>query len=164
MNDSEFRGRLDALLTGPRHEMDSHELCELFLAGNPSQRAELRTRVNPEDGTWRVPPIAKLASGEPHPIPAETRIRDVLVWQAIEGGERDFRDNLMSIALAYDAAVRLGVDAEQLFDRVADIAPPNAARLLRSFPRRRPHDRSLEAFRYRAVPTAHGVRYEAMDW
>lgn len=159
-DDGQFLARLEALRRAPASAGDFHALCELFRAGSASQRDSLRRLVHLRDERWYPPSAWTLADGSPQSQPPAERVRDALTWHAIEGGEFDYRDNLMVIVLIYHSALRLGLDAVALFDEVAAMAPPRLAGEIAGFPRREPSHRSLEAFDYREVPMPGGVRYE----
>ena len=160
---SKIRQPVDDLESQPPSEFVSHALCDLFRRSSQSDRAYIRRRVDSSRDRWERPDLRTLASGEAHDLPPVDRVRDALTWQAIEGGRFDLRDNLMSIALIYLAAVRLELDVVAIFDDISRTAPPELASAITRFPRRAPSDRSAEAFGYREVPTAAGVRYESTD-
>jgi len=109
---------------------------------------------------WRLPDAARLLLPQAEPGAPEARLRALLVHQAIDGGEVDYRDNLMGIVLLYHAAVRLALDPDRLFEETAGISAPSMAALLRSFPRRASEDRSLAAFGYAERPTPDGILFE----
>src|SRR5262245_50535412 len=113
------------LLLDHNSESSFHDLCYLYEAASPEQRGVLRREVDLADGTWRTPQDTTLADAPPRDALALRRVRDALIWHAIDAGEIDFRDNLVSIILVYHAALRLGADVETLFHEVAGIAPPS---------------------------------------
>jgi hypothetical protein len=72
----------------------------------------------------------------------------------------DYRDNLVRVALHYDAALRLGISPEDLFERAAAILPATSSRGLQSFLQRGAETRSLKAMGWRAGTDHGGFRYE----
>lgn len=162
MTHDEFESQLAALVRAHDDERDFHALCVLYEAASPEQRDVLRRQVDLRDA-WRFPDTTTLADGVPRNAPPGERVRDALVWHAIEGGE-DPRDNLCDIVLVYHAAQRLGLDVDALFREVAAIAPEPVAECIATFPQREPEDRALEAFGWRETATGTGgVQYEEFD-
>jgi hypothetical protein len=87
------------------------------------------------------------------------RLLDGLVALIIENYSTDWRDVIIRMAPLYHAAVRIGVDAEELFDEAASYSENEVAGNLSAFPRRSPENRSLQAFGYKAVVEPDGIRY-----
>jgi len=87
-------------------------------------------------------------------------IRLGLLALGIDGWRGDWRDNAALISLHYDAAQRVGADPASLFETTAGVLSPKAANALRSFLRRAPADKSLEAMGYEAGTDADGFRYK----
>jgi hypothetical protein len=73
----------------------------------------------------------------------------------------DYRDNLVRLALHYDAASRLGLEPDLVFEQAAALLPPRSAQGLRSFVRREPEDRSLKVMGWQAGTDEQGFRYVA---
>lgn len=71
----------------------------------------------------------------------------------------DYRDNLVRVALHYDAALRLDVNPQAVFERAASLLEPTAARGLRAFLQRRPEDQSLKVMGSLAGTDEGGFRY-----
>lgn len=164
MTENAFESRLSGLLSSHEDEAAFHALCVLYEEASPAQRDVLRSRVDLGDRTWRFPDTLTLVDGQPRTAPAAERVRDSLIWHAIESGANDFRDNLNDIVLVYHSALRLDLDVDALFQDIARMAPDPIAEHLARFPRRQPEDRSLEAFFWREVPTdTGGVRYEEYE-
>jgi hypothetical protein len=82
-----------------------------------------------------------------------------LIASALGGWRSDWRDDIPVLALYYDAAIRLGISANTLFNCAAEFLSEDASDVLRQFPLRRPADRSLEAMAYAVSSDAGGLRY-----
>lgn len=82
-----------------------------------------------------------------------------LIALIIENYSIDWRDVITCMAPLYHASGRIGVDPQELFDDAASYADNEVAGNLAAFPRRRPEDRSLQAFGYKEVLEPDGIRY-----
>ena len=83
-----------------------------------------------------------------------------LVALGIDGWRGDWRDNAVLICLHYDAARRIGLLPEHLFEEAAKLLPEKPAEAVRSFLRRTDGEKSLEAMGYIAATDADGFRYQ----
>lgn len=63
------------------------------------------------------------------------------------------------LALHYDAALKLGIEPNVVFDQAAMLMDNEVAEGIRSFPRRSKEDKSLEAMGYREGNDDDGFRY-----
>lgn len=91
-------------------------------------------------GRWRSPDLQTLADGANREVPAHQRIRIALMFQSIEDGRHDLRDNLTSLTLIYHSAVAMGMDVERLFQEVAAVSSERMGPVLRAFLARRVGD------------------------
>lgn len=77
----------------------------------------------------------------------------------------DPREVLIKIAPLHDSAELLAVDPEDLFDRAAELAGPDAPSYLKRFRQRHPESRSLDAFEWeRLEPPRDGLSYWHRWW
>jgi hypothetical protein len=83
-----------------------------------------------------------------------------LLALGVDGWRFDFRDNLPNLALHYDAARRIGVDPEPIFERAAAMLYGKAADGLRTFLRRSAYDKSLEVMAFEVGADDDGFRYK----
>ena len=104
---------------------------------------------------WPYPSVARLARRSGEPASPEQRIIAALVLSALENRE-DARDQTIFLSNAYRSAELAGLDADQLFARVADALPEALGAPLQQFRRRDPADRALRAFGLQEVRTADG--------
>jgi len=72
-----------------------------------------------------------------------------LIALTIENAKVDWRDTLPYLAFVYNSALRLNVDAVELFRNAASIACPQFRRLLESYLNRDGAPRTLESFHYK---------------
>ena len=128
-------------------------LIEAFAAANPSDRARVSSRLNPDAlGILRT-----FASSMP--VLAVRRASPMLITQgltalAIIGAVDDIRDLLFYLATLYHAATKLGIDTLQVFREVASLVPSVSLQdAMRSFPLRSPENRDLSAFLFRETLT-----------
>jgi hypothetical protein len=92
-------------------------------------------------------------------------IQQGLIALTIEGGKREWTASVVVLAMLYNSAVKLGVDAEKMFADIALLAEPGVIQKEMSrFPHRSPHDRSLEAFFLLEEITAEGFVYKHIPW
>jgi hypothetical protein len=83
-----------------------------------------------------------------------------LIGLVIDGGKYDIRDTISVMPLFYHSAVKINVDPQTLFDEAAAYYPNDVARILNKFPKRKPEERSLQAFFYVEVSTPEGIDYK----
>jgi hypothetical protein len=77
----------------------------------------------------------------------------------IEGWRSDARENLLVVAIIYDAAVRISVSPAGLFLEAAAIAPKPIADELRAFLGRPGEDQKIEAMGYKTEGTGSDFKY-----
>jgi hypothetical protein len=82
-----------------------------------------------------------------------------LLALAIDGWRGDWRDNVSVVSLHHDAAQRIGVSSENIFETVARLVSKTPADGLRSFLHRSARDKSIEAMGYVVEADNDGVRY-----
>jgi hypothetical protein len=139
------------------------ELCEIFLGASPELRAEIVSYVRPNYSHkffWFAELMSCVAVRKSSP----EDVRMGLTALIVENNNFDFRDMLMILFLIYHSAVKLGLDPLQLFDGAASLAVnEDLAEIVRAFPRRSPHDRSLATFRYEESGQGESFRYPRVD-
>jgi hypothetical protein len=143
MTDDEYLERLGAVLGEQKTERDFLKLCGLYRKGTPAQREFVRSAWTPRV-KWKVPKVTDFPLR--NPLAHAERIAGALIRDSIENARMDWRDTLVGFAAAWHVAGLLGLDPARLFEDVASFSTPEFAELLRDFARRRPEDRSLEAF------------------
>ncbi len=82
-----------------------------------------------------------------------------LIAIGLDGWRDDWRENLVLLSLHYDAAKKISISPDKLFEKAATFLDDNAATGLRSFPHRSEEDKSLEAMGYKIGKDADGFRY-----
>jgi hypothetical protein len=95
---------------------------------------------------------------------SEQFLREGLAALVLEGGKFDIREDILAMAPLYDAARRLGLDAEQLFLEIASLSDNRVSRVLRHYPLRPEHAKSLEAMRYEVGSDEDGFLYRRAEW
>jgi hypothetical protein len=91
-------------------------------------------------------------------------LREGLAALVLEGGRFDIRENILAMAPLYDAARRLGLDAERLFLEAASLVDNRVSRVLGNYPLRPEHAKSLEAMRYEVSADQDGFLYRRGAW
>ena len=137
------------------------ELVKLFMKAEENERRCISTAVPPADGcflTCFAERMATLGVRER----SRQRLLEGLVALVMEGYKEDFRDNMINLAPLYDAAVKLGVEPQELFNEAAAHLNNAPARDLIEFPQRKPEDRSLEAMYFKESHDADGFKYERL--
>jgi hypothetical protein len=86
-----------------------------------------------------------------------------LLALGVDGWTGDWRDNAGVVCLHYDAAGRIGINPNHIFEKAASFLPTVVATALRSFLRRSPADQSLKAMGYSSGSDCDGFRYRR-DW
>ena len=82
-----------------------------------------------------------------------------LLANGLDNWQTDFRENVIILALHYDAAGQIGVPPAGVFNAAAHLLPEQSSRGLRAFLRRSDDDRSLKAMGYEAGRDNEGFRY-----
>jgi len=83
-----------------------------------------------------------------------------LIGLVIDGGKMDIQDTISVMPLFYHSAVKIKLDPQALFDEAAAYYPNDVARILSKFPKRKPEERSLQAFFYVEVSAPEGIDYK----
>ena len=83
-----------------------------------------------------------------------------LLALGLDGWRGDWRDNAAVVCLHYDAAQKIGLCPDDLFEEAAKTLPDKPANALRLFLRRSEEDKSVEAMGYSAATDADGFRYK----
>jgi len=83
-----------------------------------------------------------------------------LVALGLDGWRDDWRDNAAVVCLHHDAARRMGLHPDDLFEEAARMLPDKPANALRSFLRRSEEDKAVEAMGYSAMADTDGFRYK----
>jgi hypothetical protein len=155
MTDAEFQRELARLKGMVYREDFETALCDLYSACEPAHRIVLRHEVTAgvlkKPTAWRFP-TAYFRSD----LTRERRLLQSLIQMSIAGGSTDSREDLCALAHCYHNLPLLGLDAEAIFEGVAQLSDPNFGRLIRAFLRRHPKDKSLEVFGLRIVQTPDG--------
>ena len=88
-----------------------------------------------------------------------------LVAIVIENGETDYRDSLCIVAQLYHSAMKLGMNAVEVFAEVSELGVEGLIkREIYNFPHRSDLDRSLGAFLLRECSGPNGFKYEQIPW
>jgi hypothetical protein len=149
-----FLDRLDKILEADNRKRAYFDLCDLYCQADAEQRDFLRAEW-PLDREWLIPLCTMLLHSDAYP--SQRRLRVALIYESLEKGEWDLRDNLVRISAIYHSAVRLGLDPQLLFEEVAGLSGEYMADLLRSFARRLPKERSIEVFGYQEKSSPGGI-------
>ncbi len=132
------------------------QLVSLFMAGTQATRDEVSRRWD-FGVDWVYPDATRIACsvGELHS--SYERSVACLAYHAIaEMEQRDYREDLLDLAIVYNACLAAGLDPKRVFDEVAAVASERVALLLGQFIGRSPEDKSLEAFLLEATRNADG--------
>jgi hypothetical protein len=134
------------------------ELLRTWTTLNPSARLAASLRVLDEQRFTLLAYSERMAS-------LAVRTHDIekiffgLLALGIDGWRSDWRDNVLVLSLHYDAAQRLSVAAEPVFERAATLLCPKVATAFASFLRRTPSDKLIGAMGYVAASDDDGFRY-----
>lgn len=83
-----------------------------------------------------------------------------LLALGLDGWSNEWRDNAALVCLHYNAAQRIGLPPNGVFEEVAKLLPPKPAEGLRSYLRRSEEDKSLQAMGYILGTDGDGFRYQ----
>ncbi len=134
------------------------ELLRTWAALGPSARSAASLRVLDEQRFTLMAYSERMAS-------LEVRTREIekiffgLLALGVDGWRGDWRDNVTVLSVHYDAAQRLSVVAEPVFEGAAALLSPEVAIAFASFLRRTPAAKSIRAMGYVAASHDDGFRY-----
>jgi hypothetical protein len=134
------------------------DFVRVFMQASEPERWRLSAAVPPEDGAFLTCFAERMASLGVRER-SRARLLEGLVALVIEGYKDDFRSNMVCLAPLYDAALKIGVDAQVLFEEAAGYLRNAPYRDIVEFPRRKPENRSLEAMGYEDSNDAAGFKY-----
>ncbi len=78
----------------------------------------------------------------------------------IDGGSVDWREDILLLSLHHDAAQKVGVAPEIVFEEAARLLPTSVEDALMAFLKRSPDDQSLESMGYKEAADRDGFRYQ----
>jgi hypothetical protein len=165
--DDDFRSRLSAIVNDPQPMFPQSDpatekpflaLCDLFLAANHAQRADLR-RQWPFGRMWRIPSPGTTLD-RPGGELSERRLTSSMLASALEAHVVDSRDIVVGLPIDYWVAKQLGLDPDALFRRIADLAIPAIKTILLEFVSRPAALKSPEPMGWRAVDAPNGRRWK----
>jgi hypothetical protein len=136
-------------------------VLEMFRAADPTVRARITSQLSRDAkdnlvGHARVMAILAIRSESP------ALIFEGLTALAAEAGTgSDGRDSMMSLAQLYHSAVKLGMDAPEIFEQAASLAVNDFARAIRWF-LRPPHTLDLAAWGMKEATTKDGFDYQLL--
>lgn len=166
MLEDDFRRRLTAIVNDPQPMFPQSDpatekpylvLCDLFLAADDAQRAELR-RQWPFGRMWRIPHPG-MTLDRPDGELNEQRLTSSMLALALEAEVPDFRDIIVELPIDYWVARQIGLDPDALFRRIADLAIPAVKTILVEFLLRPAPLKTPEFMGWRAVETPSGRRW-----
>jgi hypothetical protein len=117
-----------------------------------------RQALPPEQGWFLIVYARRMASLAVRRT-AEDPIRDGIAALLVEHGRADFNESMDTVALLYDAAIRIGSHPQGLFKELARASSTKLARAISDFPDRPPKDRALDAWGYYPSSDEDGFRY-----
>ncbi|MGH9754193.1 MAG: hypothetical protein ACREA2_15555 [Blastocatellia bacterium] len=138
---------------------DFHGLINLFSQASPAEREAILKRIDANLAralmafSWRMGVWGARKN-------SREMLLKGLIALVIDGGKFDIRDTISIMPVLYHSAVKINVDPQSLFDEAAAYYPNDVAGILSKFPKRKPQDRSLQAFDYMEVSTPEGIDYK----
>ncbi|MDB5333037.1 MAG: hypothetical protein JWP03_4188 [Phycisphaerales bacterium] len=155
MTDAEFQQGLSSLEGMIYREDFETALCDLYASSEPAHRIVLRqdltAGVLQKPTAWRYP-TAYFRSD----LTREQRIQQLLIRMSIAGGSTDYREDLRELAYCYHSLLLLGLDADAIFETIAQLSDLKFGRFVRAFLSRPPENKSVEAFGLTIVQTPDG--------
>lgn len=82
-----------------------------------------------------------------------------LLALGIDGGSVDWREDILLLALHFDAAKKVGFEPDEVFSEAGKLLPSRVSEVLTAFLNRSPEDQSLEAMGYEESSDESGFRY-----
>jgi hypothetical protein len=156
LSGEEFRGYLARSIPQPR-DRDISNVLRAWMALDEIDRKQ--SEVSGDQHWIMLSYSERMAS-----LAVRERSQDLimlgLIALGVDGCHYDWRDNVLIVALHYDAAKRIGASPEDIFESAARLLPDKPASGLRSFLRRSAHNKSLEVMGYIVGNDEDGFRYQ----
>jgi hypothetical protein len=89
---------------------------------------------------------------------SEAHVQSGLAALALIQGQVDLRDAIIYLSILYDAAVRIGAQADTIFKSFADAEGP-MIRYIVAFPARKPEDKAISAMGFSVIEAPEGFIY-----
>ena len=135
------------------------EFVRMFMQAPSAERRQISAAVPAGEGAFLIHFAQRMAALGVREQSRE-RILEGLVALIIEDYKEDFRDNIIRLGPLYDAALKIAVDPQALFNEAAAYLNNAPARDILEFPLREPDDRSLDAMGFKESSDADGFKYE----
>lgn len=135
------------------------DFVRMFMQASPPDRWQISAAVPPRDGAFFIHFAQRMATLGVRDQ-SRQRLLEGLVALLIEGYKEDFRDNIISLGPLYDAALKINVAPQELFDEAAAYLDNGPARDIMEFPQREPGNRSLGAMGFIESSDADGFKYQ----
>ena len=134
------------------------QLIKAWLGLSEQDRREAELHISREQSFALITFGERMASLAVRECNAE-RILLGLLALGIEGGNSDWRENYLVVPLHYDAAQRIGVDAEPIFENVITQVGGTFAKHLRQFLQAPTPKKSIDVMGYQIGSDEQGFRY-----
>jgi len=106
---------------------------------------------------WEYPNPSRLACHKHEKYSCAERIKASLIYEAISfHNQQDIRDHLVAWVVIYQSGCLVGIDSDEIFKQVAQLAPNDLALSLNAFIARKSEDKSVEAFMLKKHINAEG--------
>lgn len=158
MTDNEFERTVEQMLQMESNKEAFFRLCDIYLAASEKQRKELQQNVFYERD-WEAPDTNALAAHLPGEPDRETRIRASLICMSFVANA-DFRDNLVTVAIIWNALKDCGKDADAWLRYFADISFGQGASAMDKFASRKAEDKELDVWGHKREITDLGIIYK----
>ena len=83
-----------------------------------------------------------------------------MIYNAIEDFRVDYRDNLVALCVIYHSALAVGLNADALFEEIAELSSASGADMIRGFAHREPELKSLAAFGWEKLESPDGITFK----
>jgi hypothetical protein len=156
-----FRAYGPAPIPDPR-DREVEEFVNSLIAGGPKRVAEVKSVIGLHGKRVLAAYAERMATGAVR-THDPTLLERALVALVLGGLDNNERESLMVMAPIEDSANRIGVDVEDLFQRVSRTVGPQGTVSLVSWLSRKPENRSLASMRFVPSQDSGGFRYK-LEW
>lgn len=130
-------------------------VCNRYIDALPEERHKVNSLVTPEI-SFLFFMYGKAMAIEAVRDRDEAKIFTGLVALAVENQVFDWRDSLTVLTLLYHSAIKIGVDAPNVFQRVATISSSQTSANFLQFLARTPENRDIAKFGFKEGTDLHG--------
>lgn len=133
-------------------------MLDLYKSGSLGTRLEIAAKISSKQ-TWGLLAYAERMAILSVRAKSRKFLENALLALVIEGFRVDVRENILMLSLINNSAIKIGVDAKQLFESAIGNVEPEIAQRIREFIGRPIENKSIQSMGYSEAMTSDGFSY-----